>query len=105
MKLKKIALQHLLPLLLLSGGAFASITDVQPTDKSVEYLRYIFGSVVDIITGGTGPASPDSIMGALSEILNSGNWLINGRPGTYRIQQLFLNGLLIGKRKRLECNH
>lgn len=89
MKLKKIAL-HLLPLLLLSSGAFASITDVQPTDKSVEYLRYIFGSVVDIITGGTGPASPDSIMGALSEILNSGMLVFTGLIVGY----VFLTGVL-----------
>ena len=89
MKLKQIAL-HLLPLLLLSSGAFASITDVQPTDKSVEYLRYVFGSVVDIIIGGTGPSSPDSILGALSEVLNTGMLVFTGLIIGY----VFLTGVL-----------
>jgi conjugal transfer/type IV secretion protein DotA/TraY len=89
MKLKKIAL-HLLPLLLLSSGAFASITDVQPTDKSVEYLRYIFGSVVDIILGGTGPASPDSVLGAMSQVLNTGMLVFTGLIIGY----VFLTGVL-----------
>lgn len=87
-QVKKLA--TLLPLLLLSSVAAASITDVAPTDKSVEYLRYIFGSVVDIIIGGTGPASPDSIMGALSEILNSGMLVFTGLIVGY----VFLTGVL-----------
>lgn len=87
-KLKKIAI--LLPLLLLSSFAFASITDVAPTDKSVEYLRYIFGSVVDIIIGGTGPASPDSVLGAMSQILNTGMLVFTGLIIGY----VFLTGVL-----------
>lgn len=87
-QMKKIAL--LLPLLLLSSFAFASITDVAPTDKSVEYLRYIFGSVVDIITGGTGPASPDSVLGAMSQVLNTGMLVFTGLIIGY----VFLTGVL-----------
>lgn len=86
--LKTIA--PLLPLLLSSGFASASITDVNPQDKSVEYLRYILGSVVDVITGGTGPASPDSIIGALSEILNAGMLIFTGLIVGY----VFLTGVL-----------
>lgn len=77
-------------LAVMSDTAFASITDVKPTDKSVEYLRYIFGSVVDIIIGGTGPASPDSIIGALSEILNTGMLVFTGLIVGY----VFLTGVL-----------
>jgi len=66
------ALLFVFAFIFFGGDALASITEVKPTDKSVEWLRYIFGSVVDIITGGTGPTSPDSILGALSEILNTG---------------------------------
>ncbi len=84
------AIIFLIPLLLSSGAALASITDVDPQDKSLEYLRYIFGSVVDIITGGAGPASPDSIIGALSEILNAGMLVFTGLIVGY----VFLTGVL-----------
>tara|TARA_R110001592_G_scaffold363387_1_gene686826 strand:- start:12748 stop:14982 length:2235 start_codon:yes stop_codon:yes gene_type:complete len=63
---------------------------VNPSDKSVEYLRYIFGSSVDIITGGTGPASPDSILGAISEVLNTGMLIFTGLIIGY----IFLTGVL-----------
>ena len=86
--LKTIAI--LLPILLSSSAAFASITEVDPQDKSVEYLRYIFGSAVDVITGGTGPANPDSILGALSEILNTGMLVFTGLIVGY----VFLTGVL-----------
>jgi len=76
--------------LLMNDYALASITDVKPTDKSVEYLRLIFGSVVDIITGGTGPTAPDSIIGALSEILNTGMLIFTGLILSY----VFLTGIL-----------
>lgn len=89
MKLLK-PLVILLPLLLSSTTTFASITDVDPSDKSVEYLRYIFGSAVDVITGGTGPANPDSILGALSEILNTGMLVFTGLIVGY----VFLTGVL-----------
>lgn len=87
-QMKKLA--TLLPLLLLSSVACASITDVQPTDKSVEYLRYIFGSVVDIILGGTGPATPDSVLGAMSQVLNTGMLVFTGLIIGY----VFLTGVL-----------
>jgi len=74
----------------MSETAFASLTDVNPTDKSVEWLRYIFGSVVDIITGGTGPASPDHIIGAMSEVLNTGMLIFTGLIVGY----VFLTGVL-----------
>ena len=77
-------------LIFYSSGVMASITDVQPNDKSLEYMRYIFGSVVDIIVGGTGPANPDSILGALSEILNTGMLVFTGLVVGY----VFLTGVL-----------
>nr|WP_223294796.1 DotA/TraY family protein [Shewanella loihica] len=80
----------LLPLLLSSSLAFASITDVDPQDKSLEYLRYIFGSTVDIITGGTGPSAPDSVLGAMSQILNTGMLVFTGLIIGY----VFLTGVL-----------
>jgi len=89
MKTLKIVL-ILLPLLLSSSGAFASITDVDPQDKSLEYLRYIFGSTVDVITGGTGPANPDSVLGAMSQILNTGMLVFTGLIIGY----VFLTGVL-----------
>lgn len=92
MKILKTLAYVLLPLLL-SDGVFAqttSITDVAADDKSVEYLRYIFGSTVDIITGGTGPSSPDSILGAMSLILNTGMLVFTGLIVSY----IFLSGLL-----------
>ena len=89
MKTLKIIL-ILLPLLLSSSGAFASITDVDPQDKSLEYLRYIFGSTVDVITGGTGPANPDSVLGAMSQILNTGMLVFTGLIIGY----VFLTGVL-----------
>lgn len=90
MKQLKIVLLILFPLLLSSFSASASITDVEPSDKSVEYLRYIFGSTVDIITGGTGPAEPDSMLGAISEILNAGMLIFTGLIVGY----VFLTGVL-----------
>lgn len=88
MKLLK-TITILLPLLL-SEFAFGSITDVNPDDKSLEYLRYIFGSIVDVIIGGDGPANPDSILGALSEILNTGMLVFTGLIIGY----VFLTGVL-----------
>lgn len=52
--------------------------DVTPTDKSAEYLSYIFGSVANIITGGPLPSSADSIIGAISEVLNTAMLLFTG---------------------------
>lgn len=87
---KMIQLATVILLALQSSAVFASITDVDPQDKSVEYLRLIFGSVVDIITGGNGPASPDSIIGALSEILNAGMLIFTGLIVGYT----FITGVL-----------
>lgn len=89
----KIKYLLVLILLLASTGVFAqttSITDVQASDKSVEYLRYIFGGVVDILTGGTGPGSPDSVLGAMSQILNTGMLVFTGLLVGY----IFLTGVL-----------
>jgi len=68
----------------------STLTDVNPSDKSLEYLRYIFGSIVDIIVGGTGPSNPDAMLGALSEVLNTGMLFFTGLIAGY----VFLTGLL-----------
>ncbi len=92
MKKLKTILLPLLPLLFLSSAAFAttSITDVNPSDKSIEYMRYIFGDTVGIIIGETGPSSPDSILGAMSLILNVGMLVFTGLIVGY----IFITGLL-----------
>ena len=61
-----------------------SITEVQNAsdDRSLEYMRILFGDAVNIITGGQGPANPDSILGAMSGVLNTG--------------MLYFTGLIIG---------
>ncbi|WP_331353035.1 DotA/TraY family protein [Cellvibrio sp. UBA7671] len=87
---KMIQIVAFILLALQSNVIFASITEVSSTDKSVEYLRYIFGSVVDVINGGTGPSSPDSIIGALSEVLNAGMLIFTGLIIGYT----FLTGIL-----------
>jgi conjugal transfer/type IV secretion protein DotA/TraY len=79
-----------LSLAILSTSAFASITDVPATDKSYELLRYLFGSVVDVITGGTGPVAPDHIIGAMSEVLNAGMLIFTGLIAGY----VFVTGVL-----------
>lgn len=80
----------LLTLPFLSNIVFASVTDVDPDDKSLEYLRYIFGNTVDIITGGVGPSDPDSVLGAMSQILNTGMLVFTGLIVGY----VFLTGVL-----------
>jgi conjugal transfer/type IV secretion protein DotA/TraY len=90
MKQLKIVLLILFPLLLISVSAVASITDVDPQDKSLEYLRYIFGDTANIIIGGIGPVQPDSILGAISEILNAGMLIFTGLIVGY----VFLTGVL-----------
>lgn len=49
-----------------------AIYPVDPADKSYEFLHYVFGSVANIITGNDGPEEVDSILGALSQVLNLG---------------------------------
>lgn len=58
--------------------AFTSITTPPPTDKSIEYMRYIFGDAVNIIWYGAGPSSPDTILGAMSVVLNLGCLFFSG---------------------------
>jgi len=62
----------ILLMLIFAGNAEAAsqITDVSSTDKSAEYIRYIFGGAADVIVGGSTPSSPDSMLGAVSEVLN-----------------------------------
>lgn len=69
----------------------SSITAVDPNDKSVEYMRNIFGNVVDVIHGESGPASPDSVIGALSSILNLAVLAITGLVILYVIAVGVLN--------------
>ena len=55
-----------------------SIVEVNPSDKSVEYLRYIFGNSVNVILGEDGPNEVDSVLGAMSSILCAGMLLFTG---------------------------
>lgn len=66
------------PLSFSADGDLSSMTAVGPQDKSVQYLRYIFGDTVQLITGGSGPTEVDSIMGAISEVLNIGMLAFTG---------------------------
>lgn len=84
------ALTPLLLLSLFSNSAMASLTEVVPTDKSFEYLRILLGDIVNVITGGTGPAAPDHILGAMSNVLNSGMLIFTGLISGY----VFLTGVL-----------
>ncbi len=59
-----------------------TLTHVDKGDKSVEYLRYIFGDTVNVILGEGGPGSIDSVLGALSNVLNTG--------------MLYFTGLIVG---------
>lgn len=59
-------------------AVFASPIDPPETDKSIEYARYIFGDAVNILFDGSGPSNPDSILGAMSVILNIGCLLFAG---------------------------
>ncbi|MDF1685066.1 MAG: DotA/TraY family protein, partial [Legionellaceae bacterium] len=72
---------------LVVAGLFPVITNAQtqisilePTskDKSVEYLSYIFGGVVSIITGAEAPVEIDSVLGAMSAVLCAGMLLSTG---------------------------
>ena len=71
--------------LLFSGLTFAqdSITDVPETDESYEYLRYIFGVVVNVIVGGEGPDAVDSVLGAMSSVMAAGMLVFTGIVITY----------------------
>lgn len=84
------ALTPLLILSLFSNSAIASLTDIPATDISLEYLRILFGDIVNVIKGGTGPADPDHILGAMSNVLNSGMLIFTGIISGY----VFLTGVL-----------
>lgn len=73
-----------------TASVSTSIMDVSATDKSAEYLSYIFGSVTNIISGGSLPSSADSIIGAISEVLNTAMLLFTGLIVGY----VSLSGLL-----------
>lgn len=78
------------PQLAMAAGDLPSMLAVDPNDKSVEYMRYIFGNSVNIIFGNDGPEQPDSMLGALSEVLNAGMLAFTGLILTY----VFVTGLL-----------
>lgn len=82
----------LLPLLalIIPSFSYAGITDVVSTDKSFEYLRILFGDIVNVIQGGDGPAAPDHIIGQMSEVLNTGMLVFTGLISGY----VFLVGVL-----------
>ncbi len=65
------------------SGYAESITTVDEGDKAVEYLRYIFGDVVNIIVGKDIPAEPDAVLGAMSEVLNAAMLFFTGMIATY----------------------
>lgn len=67
-----------------------SLVEVNPQDKSVEYLRYIFGNSVDVILGADGPDQVDSVLGAMSSILCAGMLLFTGLVVLY----VLVSGLL-----------
>lgn len=58
----------------------AQISILEPTskDKSVEYIGYIFGGVVSVITGAESPTEIDSVLGAMSAVLCAGMLLATG---------------------------
>ena len=80
MQLNKLGLRIAIffALAVISDFGFATPIDPPVTDKSLEYARYIFGDAVDLLFGGVGPSTPDSILGAMSVILNVGCLLFAG---------------------------
>lgn len=78
-----------------------AIYPVDPGDKSYEYLRYIFGNVVNIIVDQDGPNEIDSILGAISQILNLGMLAFTGFIIAYNALTGVLNsareGVVMGK--------
>lgn len=86
--------------LLVAQSAWA-IYPVDPGDKSHEYLRYIFGNVVNIIIDQDGPTDIDSILGAISQVLNLGMLAFTGFIIAYNALTGVLNsareGVVMGK--------
>ncbi len=86
--------------LLTTQSAWA-IYSVNPEDQSVVFLRYIFGNVVNIILDQEGPTKIDSILGALSQVLNLGMLVFTGFIIAYNALTGVLNssrtGVVMGK--------
>tara|TARA_R100000687_G_scaffold83635_1_gene87899 strand:- start:4993 stop:7323 length:2331 start_codon:yes stop_codon:yes gene_type:complete len=61
-----------------SSQASGGITEPSEADKSIEYLRYIFGDVVNVITGGGSPDQIDSVLGAMSQVMAAGMLIFTG---------------------------
>lgn len=86
---------------LLAAQSAWAIYPVDPGDKSHEYLRYIFGNVVNIIIDQDGPTDVDSILGAISQVLNLGMLAFTGFIIAYNALTGVLNsareGVVMGK--------
>ncbi|MCU7951273.1 MAG: DotA/TraY family protein [gamma proteobacterium symbiont of Bathyaustriella thionipta] len=65
-------------LIVVSAPSYATVIDPPFTDKSVEYLKYIYGESTNIIFHTAGPGAPDTILGVMSAILNIGCLLFSG---------------------------
>lgn len=74
---------------------------VSPTDKSLEYLRYIFGNIVNVIIDREGPTEVDSILGALSQVISLGMLAFTGFIIAFNALTGVLNtareGVVLGK--------
>ncbi|MCH9665907.1 MAG: DotA/TraY family protein [Gammaproteobacteria bacterium] len=86
--------------LLATQDAWAIYT-VDPSDKSFEYLRYVFGNIVNVIINQDGPDQVDSILGAISQVLNLGMLAFTGFIIAYNALTGVLNsargGVVLGK--------
>lgn len=86
--------------LLATQNAWAIYT-VDPADKSFEYLRYLFGNVVNVIIDQDGPDDVDAILGVISQVLNLGMLAFTGFIIAYNALSGVLNsareGVVLGK--------
>lgn len=86
--------------LLATQNAWAIYT-VDPADKSFEYLRYLFGNVVNVIIDQDGPDDVDAILGVISQVLNLGMLAFTGFIIAYNALSGVLNsareGVVLGR--------
>ncbi len=99
--MKKILILGLVTLSASQSSYAESITTVSEGDKAVEYLRYIFGDVVNIIIDKDIPAEPDAVIGAMSEVLNAAMLFFTGMIVTYvsitGLVSTSTDGIILGK--------
>ena len=95
---KAISAFLLLAFVAIPADSYAqSLTYVSPDDKSLSLMRIIFGNVVNVIIGDSGPATPDAMLGTLSEVLNGGMVLFTGLIVAYTAINGILNSAYEGK--------